>query len=134
MGEPKIPHLTQQWEDVVGSIESFFTEKLALVESAGLPRESIILDPGIDFAKQRDDNLTAYRHLDRLRKFGRPVLVPVSRKTVIGEVLQQPDPLDRDPGTIACITASVLRGAEILRVHNVGAAWQTVKTLAAVLG
>ena len=129
VGEPKIPHLTQQWEDVVGSIESFFTEKLALAESAGLPRESIILDPGIDFAKQRDDNLTVYRHLDRLQRFGRPILVPVSRKTVIGEVLEQPDPSDRDAGTVACITASMLRGAQLFRVHDIPAAWQTVKTL-----
>ena len=134
VGEPKIPHLTQQWDDVVGAVEGFFAEKLALAESAGLPPDRIILDPGIDFAKQRADNLTVYRHLDRLRIFGRPVLVPVSRKTVIGDVLDQPDPLERDPGTIACITASVLRGAEILRVHHVPAAWQAVKTLSAILG
>ena len=89
----------------------------------------MILDPGIDFANQRDDNLTVYRELERLQRFGRPVLVPVSRKTVIGEVLDQPDPRDRDAGTLACIAASMKRGAQMFRVHHVDAAWQAVKVL-----
>ena len=89
----------------------------------------MILDPGIDFAKQRDDNLTVYRELGRLQGFGRPVLVPASRKTVIGEVLGLPEPRDRDAGTIACIAAAMARGAQIFRVHDVEAAWQAVKVL-----
>jgi dihydropteroate synthase len=129
VGEPKIPHLHQQWDDVMGSMENFFEEKLALAASAGMPEESVILDPGIDFAKQRDDNLTVYRELGRLRRFDRPVLVPVSRKTVIGEVLGLPEPKDRDAGSVACIAASMAGGAEIFRVHNVDAAWQAVKAL-----
>lgn len=132
VGEPKIPHVHQQWEDVIGAMERFFTEKLALAANAGLSADSVVLDPGIDFAKQRDDNLTVCRELDRLRDFGRPVLVPVSRKTVIGEVLGLPDPRDRDAGTIACIAAAMSRGAEIFRVHNVEAAWQAVKVLSAM--
>ncbi len=133
VGEPKIPHVHQQWDDVMGAMERFFEEKLALAEAVGLPAEAVVLDPGIDFAKQRDDNLSVYRQLGRLRKFGRPVLVPVSRKTVIGEVLGLPDPRDRDAGTIACIAAAMPRGAEIFRVHNVEAAWQAVMVLDALL-
>jgi dihydropteroate synthase len=129
VGEPKIPHFRQQWDDVMEAMECFFEEKTSMAIAAGLDAESIILDPGIDFAKQREDNLTVFRELGRLRRFGRPVLVPVSRKTVIGEVLDLPDPTDRDAGTIACISASMLRGAEIFRVHHVGAAWQAVKVL-----
>jgi dihydropteroate synthase len=133
VGEPKIPHVHQQWDDVMGAMERFFTEKLAIAAYAGLPEDAVVLDPGIDFAKQRDDNLSVYRELGLLRKFGRPVLVPVSRKTVIGEVLGLPEPLDRDAGTIACIAAAMPRGAEIFRVHNVDAAWQAVKVLDALL-
>ena len=129
VGEPKIPHVHQQWDDVMGAMERFFEEKLALAAAAWLSEDAVILDPGIDFAKQRDDNLTVYRELGRLQRFGRPVLVPVSRKTVIGEVLGLPDPRDRDAGTIACIAASMARGAQIFRVHDVDAAWQTVKVL-----
>jgi dihydropteroate synthase len=132
VGEPKIPHFQQQWGDVMGEMERFFEEKLALAEAAGLPPEAVILDPGIDFAKQREDNLTVYRELGRLQRFGRPVLVPVSRKTVIGEVLNLPDPSTRDAGTVACISAAMARGAEIFRVHHVEAAWQAVKTLDAI--
>lgn len=129
VGEPKIPHLHQQWDDVMGAMERFFEEKLALAATAGLSTDAVVLDPGIDFAKQRDDNLTVYQELARLQRFGRPMLVPVSRKTVIGEVLDLPEPLDRDAGTIACIAAAMARGAEIFRVHNVEAAWQAVKVL-----
>jgi dihydropteroate synthase len=129
VGEPKIPHVHQQWADVMGSMEAFFEEKLVLCEAAGLSRERVVLDPGIDFAKQRDDNLTVYRFLDRLQRFDRPLLVPVSRKTVIGEVLDLTDPTDRDAGTVACIAASMSRGAQIFRVHHVAAAWQAVKML-----
>lgn len=129
VGEPKVPHLQQQWADVMGETLRFFEEKLALVEAAGLSGDAVVLDPGIDFAKQREDNLTVYRELRRLQGFGRPVLVPVSRKTVIGEVLGLPDPLDRDAGTIACIAAAMERGAQIFRVHDVEAAWQAVKVL-----
>jgi dihydropteroate synthase len=60
------------------------------------------------------------------------VLVPVSRKTVIGEVLGLEKPADRDAGTLACLSAAMVRGAEIFRVHHVEAAWQAVKTLAAI--
>lgn len=129
VGEPKIPHFQQQWGDVMREMERFFEQKITLAIAAGLTAEALILDPGIDFAKQRVDNLTVYRELGRLQKFGRPVLVPVSRKTLIGEVLQLADPLDRDAGTVACISAAINRGAQMVRVHNVDAAWQAVKVL-----
>jgi len=129
VGEPKIPQFHRQWDDVMGSMERFFEEKIALAGSAGLSRDALILDPGIDFAKQRDDNLTVFRELDRLQQFGRPVLVPVSRKTVIGEVLELSKPVERDAGTVACISASMIRNAQIFRVHNVPAAWESVKIM-----
>jgi dihydropteroate synthase len=129
VGEPKIPQLHQQWPDVMAAMLEFFAEKLAIATAAGLPGDAVILDPGIDFAKQRDDNLTVYRELQRLQRFGRPVLVPVSRKTVIGEVLDIADPRERDAGTIACIAAAMTRGGHVFRVHDVDAAWQAVKVL-----
>jgi dihydropteroate synthase len=129
VGEPKIPHLQQQWPDVMESMERFFQTKIALAQAAGLPDDALILDPGIDFAKQREDNLTVYRELGRLQRFDKPVLVPVSRKTVIGEVLGLPSPSDRDAGTIACISTAMQRGAQIFRVHDVSAARQAVLVL-----
>ena len=129
VGEPKIPHLTQQYPDVWKELISFFSEKIALAESAGLVRDQIILDPGIDFAKQRDDNLCIYRELELLHAFGCPILLPVSRKTVIGDVLKISNPVDRDAGTIDCITRGLSKGAHIFRVHHTAAAVQTIKTV-----
>ncbi len=132
VGEPKIPHFQQKWGDVMGEMERFFEEKLRLIRAAGLAEDAVVLDPGIDFAKQREDNLTVFRELGRLQKLGCPVLVPVSRKTVIGEVLGLPDPSSRDAGTIACINAAMSRKAQIFRVHDVEAAWMAVKVLDAI--
>ena len=114
------------------TLDQFFTEKLALALRAGLPPEAIILDPGLDFAKQRADNLAILRNLHRLRHFGRPLLVPISRKTVIGDVLGIANPAERDAGTVACLVAACLRGASILRVHNVPAAARAIRLLSAI--
>ena len=133
VGLPKIPHTHQHWNDVIGAIDSFFEEKIARAMAAGLPLESIILDPGIDFAKQRKDNLSIYRQLDRFQRFGRPILLPVSRKTVIGEVLGLIDPTDRDAGTVACVVRGTRLGAHIFRVHNVKASVHTLHTLQALI-
>ena len=133
VGTPKIPHTHVGYEDVMRSLDEFFAEKIALAERAGVPRDSIILDPGIDFAKQRGDNLRICRDLERLHRFARPILLPVSRKTVIGDVLGLP-PAERDAGTVACLTAGFLRGAQIFRVHNVRAAVQSLRMLEAVEG
>lgn len=131
VGEPKVPHTHVQYPSVMDSLEHFFEQRLVMAESVGLSRENVILDPGIDFAKQREDNLTIYRELKRLLRFERPVLLPVSRKTVIGDVLGLPAN-ERDPGTIACIAAGISRGAQIFRVHHVKAAVQSVKMLWAI--
>ena len=133
VGQPKVPHTHVTYPDIWATLDSFFEEKIAMAEAAGVPREALVLDPGIDFAKQRDDNLCIYRELERLHRFGRPVLLPVSRKTVIGEILGVPA-ADRDPGTVACIIAGVRRGAQIFRVHNVRAARQAVLSASAILG
>lgn len=129
IGQPKVPHTHVGYDSVLDTIDDFFEEKLALAQQAGLSPEHLILDPGIDFAKQKQDNLLIYRHLERLKRFHRPVLLPVSRKTVIGQVLNLPDATQRDPGTVACISAGMKRGAHIFRVHNVRAASLAIKTL-----
>jgi dihydropteroate synthase len=129
VGLPKVPHTHLAYPDIMAELDRFFSEKIAFALDAGLAPEHLIVDPGIDFAKQRDDNLRIYRELDRLHRFGRPILLPVSRKTVIGDVLALPNPNDRDAGTLACIAAGLRRGAHLFRVHNVPAAAQSVKVL-----
>ena len=132
IGAPKVPHTHVGYDDILARLDEFFTEKIALAEAAGVPRDAIVLDPGIDFAKQREDNLRIYRELGRLAHFDRPILLPVSRKTVIGDVLGIENPAERDAGTIACIVQGILQGAAIFRVHNVRAAAQAVRMIEAV--
>lgn len=129
VGAPKVPHTHIGYGDVMAELKMFFSEKIALAFAAGLPRESIILDPGIDFAKQAPDNLRIYRELETLTAFDRPILLPVSRKSVIGHVLDLPDPRDRDSGTAACIVSGMQRGASIFRVHNIEMAWRVIRSI-----
>lgn len=129
VGQPKVPHTHVSYPNIMETLSAFFDEKIALATSAGLSLEQIVIDPGIDFAKQKDDNLAIYGELEKLSKWDRPILLPVSRKTVIGDVLGLKTPTERDAGTITCIASGISRGAHLFRVHNVRAAVQTVKTL-----
>lgn len=130
VGEPKVAHTHCQWENITAEINRFFAEKIALATAAGLDPRAIVLDPGLDFAKQKEDNLRILRECAAFAVHGRPVLLPVSRKTVIGETLGLENPLDRDPGTIACLAAGMLRlPALIFRVHNTRAAAHSVRVL-----
>jgi dihydropteroate synthase len=127
-GEPKIAHKHITYPDVMSELLTFFSEKTQMAIRSGVKRECLILDPGIDFAKQAPDNLRIYRELEKLTALGFPILLPVSRKSVIGRVLGIERPQERDAGTIACIVAGCLRGASIFRVHNVPAAWFAIRT------
>jgi dihydropteroate synthase len=129
VGLPKQRHTDVRYADVLRTLESFFDEKIGQAMAAGVAREAIVLDPGIDFAKQKTENLLIYRELKLLQRFERPILLPVSRKTVIGDVLGIVDPADRDAGTIACVVAGTLRGASIFRVHNVHAVVQSLRVI-----
>jgi dihydropteroate synthase len=132
VGLPKQPHTHVQYLDVMRALHEFFEAKISEAMRSGVNADAIILDPGIDFAKQRKDNLRILHELGSLQVFGRPILLPVSRKTVLGETLGIPDAKDRDAGTIACVVAGILRGASIFRVHNVHATSQAVRVIWAV--
>ena len=84
-----------------------------------------MLDPGIDFAKQRDDNLRVVRHLGQLARFRRPVLLPVSRKTVVGDVLGLPDARDRDAGSLGLLVAGA--GARVRSTARPSTATATIR-------
>lgn len=129
LGAPKVPHTHVSYGNVMVQMEEFFVQKISMALEAGLSDDALILDPGIDFAKQRKDNLKVFQDLGRLQRFGRPLLLPVSRKTVVGEVLGIAEPSQRDAGTVACIVSGIIRGANIFRVHNVPAAVQAIRSV-----
>lgn len=133
VGQPKEPHTGERYADLWATLRQFFDERIARARKAGISEERIILDPGIDFAKQCEHNLAIYAGLNQLvNSYPVPWLIPISRKTVIGQVLGQNDPRERDAGTVACLVASVLRGASILRVHNVRAMYCALKVVWAI--
>jgi len=129
VGEPKVAHTHQQWEAVMDEMRDFFTNKVSYAKECGLRAEQLIIDPGIDFAKQKADNLRVYASLHTIVEMGHCVMVPVSRKTVIGDVLGIHEPVERDAGTAACIVDAMQNGAQMFRVHNVKAAFEVIKTI-----
>ena len=86
-----------------------------------MPRESIVIDPGLGFAKRAEHTYQVLAHLDRLGELDRPILSGPSRKSYLKAALGQVDPAEREWGTAAAVTASILLGAHIVRVHGVRA-------------
>jgi len=132
IGQPKVAHTHVGYANIMETLLDFFLTKIAEAKTVGLSDEQFILDPGIDFAKQREDNLTIYREFSRIAGLGYMTLLPVSRKTVIGDVLGGLPARERDAGTVACIVAGVERGARMFRVHEINAAYETLKILGAL--
>lgn len=132
VGLPKQAHDHVRYDDVVARVEEFFVHRLAVAASCGLEVEKIILDPGLGFAKQPSDDLRLCAVIERLAKLGRPLLLPLSRKGFLGEVVNEPDASKRDAATIGAVVTAGYHPAAILRVHNVDACWQTLRILSAL--
>ena len=106
--------------DVMSEIKRFLRESARLAVAAGIPRERVIIDPGIGFGKTAEQNWVVMRRLEELRELDLPILIGTSRKSFIGKLLDLPVG-ERIEGTAATIAAAVLRGADIVRVHDVQA-------------
>ncbi len=106
------------YDDLMLDISNFLRERCQKAISAGLSRNSIVVDPGIGFGKSYDDNCRIIRKLDELKALGFPILLGTSRKAFIGNV-RGGDPLNRLEGTAATVVASILNGCHIVRVHDV---------------
>lgn len=117
-GKPKDMQADPHYDDVVGELHAYFEERLAYAEARGIPRSRIVLDPGIGFGKRLEDNYEILRRLPAFLDFGCPILVGPSRKSFIGRVLDVP-PEEALEGTIAASVVVVLKGAHIVRVHDV---------------
>ncbi len=118
LGTPRNMQENPVYRDVLGEIGDFFSQGLARAEAAGISRSRIIIDPGIGFGKTLEHNLEIINGLAAFRQLGRPVLVGPSRKSFIGQILGR-GPDDRLWGTAGAVAAAVMRGADIVRVHDV---------------
>jgi len=105
--------------DIIVDIASFLHERTALAAGAGISRDHILIDPGFGFGKTVRQNLELLRRLQELQVLGRPIVIGTSRKGTIGRVLGGLPPTDRMEGTAATVAASILHGADVVRVHDV---------------
>jgi len=118
LGTPKTMQQAPHYEDVVTEVRDFLAERAQYAQSQGIPREAIAVDPGIGFGKTVEHNLELLRRLPELVELGFPVLVGPSRKSFIGAILGL-GVEERLEGTLAACAVAVVRGADILRVHDV---------------
>ncbi|MCO7625246.1 dihydropteroate synthase [Pseudomonas fluorescens] len=131
LGEPGDMQDNPHYQDVTREVGEFLAERMAQCAAAGIPAERIILDPGFGFAKTLQHNLSLFKHMQALHVLGRPLLVGVSRKSMIGQALNRPVG-ERLHGGLALAALASINGARILRVHDVAETVDVVRMLAAV--
>jgi dihydropteroate synthase len=130
-GTPKTMHANPQYDDLMREIASELLESARCAAHAGVPRESIIIDPGIGFGKTFEHNAEILRRLPELAGLGLPVLVGASRKSFLGAIVRTP-PERRLEGSLAAAALARQGGAAIVRVHDVAETRRFLDTLAAI--
>jgi dihydropteroate synthase len=119
-GEPLSMQANPQYNDVVAEVKDFLRQRLNAAEAAGIPREKLVIDPGFGFGKTLDHNIELLRHLDQFMDMGVPVLVGLSRKSMLGKITGN-EVGDRIHASVAAALLARAKGARILRVHDVKA-------------
>lgn len=126
LGSPKTMQDAPEYEDIVADVYDYLSGQLAQAESAGIPRQRVILDPGFGFGKTPDHNLALINQLYRLLDLHCPLLVGVSRKSTVGAILTKPVD-QRVFGSLILAHEALRQGAKIIRVHDVGPTADLVK-------
>ncbi|MCY4303717.1 MAG: dihydropteroate synthase [Aestuariivita sp.] len=126
-GEPETMQQKISYQDVVLDVYAFFEEQIDILVSAGIARDQIIIDPGIGFGKTTRHNLALIQHIATFHGLGCPILLGVSRKGFIGEIGNEPQAIERWPGSIAVGLKALDQGVQILRVHDVSLTRQALR-------
>ena len=132
-GKPGDMQKNPNYDNLIKEIKAFFEVQIAIAKKAGIDRGNIILDPGIGFGKRLEDNFEIIRELGQISTMGYPVLLGPSRKSFIGFTLDLPIE-ERIEGTLASITAGVINGARIVRVHDIRATRRTLTITEKIMG
>jgi dihydropteroate synthase len=127
LGEPRSMQAQPRYDDVVGEVHRFLTDRLFACELAGIDRRKVMVDPGFGFGKTLEHNLALLRALQRFAELGGGLYAGLSRKSMIGELTGRKVPCERMAGSVAAALIAVQRGARMVRVHDVAA---TVDALA----
>jgi len=130
-GEPGTMQDDPRYPDILQEVRSFLEERIAVCEAAGIPRERVVIDPGFGFAKTQGHNLNLFRQMERLMDMGCPLLVGVSRKSMVGRALGR-EVGERLYGSLALAALAVAKGASIIRVHDVTETVDVVRMIHAV--
>lgn len=131
-GDPSTMQQAPHYENVLAEVETYFVQQIERCEAAGIAKDRLLLDPGFGFGKTLEHN---YRLLARLGDFhhlGLPLLVGMSRKSMIGQLLDLP-PEKRVTGSVACAVIAALQGAQIIRVHDVRQTVEAMRVVQATL-
>ena len=132
-GKPGDMQKNPNYDNLIKEIKTFFEVQIAIAKRAGIDSGNIILDPGIGFGKRLEDNFEIIRELGQISTMGYPVLLGPSRKSFIGFTLDLPIE-ERIEGTLASITAGVINGARIVRVHDIQATRRTLTITEKIMG
>jgi dihydropteroate synthase len=132
-GEPRTMQVAPHYRDVVSEVRAFLSARAAACRSAGIDAARLTVDPGFGFGKNLEHNLTLLRHLPELAADGPPVLVGLSRKSTVGKLTGR-EPDERVYGSVALAVIAALKGARIIRAHDVAATVDALKVAAAVAG
>jgi dihydropteroate synthase len=131
-GEPRTMQDSPHYDDVIAEVTAFLSRERDACVAAGIPQDAIALDPGFGFGKNLEHNLTLLRELPRFAALNAPLVVGVSRKSVIGKILGRPLH-QRLHGGLGLAALAVSRGARIIRTHDVAATVDAVRSVSAVL-
>ena len=132
-GEPRTMQAAPAYEDAVGEVRAFLAERAQVCRAAGFSADRLVLDPGFGFGKTLEHNLTLLRHLRELGVDGLPLVVGLSRKSMVGKLTGRPEG-ERVLGSVVLAVMAVLAGARIVRAHDVAATVEALRVVAAVRG
>jgi len=132
VGDPRTMQDEPRYEDVVGEVKAFLSERIEAALAAGIDEEKIWVDPGIGFGKTLEHNVELLRGLGELRELGRPLVIGASRKSFIGKI-DGSRVEERIGGSIATAVLAAANGADVLRVHDVAETAQALRVAAAIL-
>jgi len=131
-GEPKNMQQAPHYDDVFADVNRFFIDQISRCEAAGISKEKLLLDPGFGFGKNLTHNYQLLARLSELHHFGLPLLVGMSRKSMVGQLLNV-GPDQRLSGSLACAVIAAMQGANIIRVHDVKESVEAMRVVEATL-
>ncbi|MFS1443352.1 dihydropteroate synthase [Vibrio sp. 10N.286.46.E10] len=127
-GQPRTMQANPNYDDVLTDVEAFLKERVEACEAVGIPKDQLILDPGFGFGKTIEHNYHLLAHLEKFHRLGLPVLAGMSRKSMLFKLLDKA-PADCMVASVTCATIAAIKGAQIIRVHDVEDTLEAMKII-----